>query len=65
MLAGDQPEILSDGNRILLFPALSPVTQSRCKGLAQIRKSFVCEVEANGDSEPEEVGESRGRGCEV
>lgn len=45
-LAGDQPEILSAGNTLLLFPDLSPVTQSRCKGLAGIRKSFVCEVEA-------------------
>lgn len=50
MLAGDQPEILSDGNRILLFPDASSVTQSICKGLAEIRKPFVCEVEAIGDS---------------
>lgn len=53
-LAREQPEILHNGNRILLFPDL---TQSRCKGLAEIRKCFVCEVEANGDSaccQPEE-----------
>lgn len=45
-LAGDQPEILSAGNTTLPLPGLSPTTQNRCKGLAGIRKSFVCEVEA-------------------
>jgi len=46
-LAGDQPEInLSDGNRILLFPDLSSITQSRWEGPASIRKSAVCKVEA-------------------
>lgn len=58
-LAGDQPEILSAGNTLLLFPDLSPVTQSRCKGLAEIRKSFVCEVEATLVPE-EPVGRENG-----